>query len=151
MMDWCNTVAHLKLSPLLYSTPDAMKCYALQYASVSATCAQEDWKTKVYLEFRQYGDDIHKLLLYGFMKALIWINFKENVLLQPVAESKAWCLLLLLTFVWKQSGRVHTCSHGIKRLTGGLFLTLMFIPSSALSPQATEKHCGLFNSAVYWW
>ena len=59
--------------------------------------------------------------------------------LQPVAESKAWCLLLLLTIVWKQRGRVHTCSHGIKRLTGGLFLTLMFIPSTASSPQATEN------------
>lgn len=43
----------------------------------------------------------------------------------------------------------HTCSHGVKKmgLTGGLFL--MFIPSST-PPTGHWKHCGLFNSAVYW-
>lgn len=32
---------------------------------------------------------IRKLLLYSIKKTIIWIYFKENVLLQPVAESQA--------------------------------------------------------------
>ena len=115
------------------AVPCSMQACQLHASNKTQSC----W---LDLKFRQYlWADIHKLLLYSFKKTIIWINFKENVLLQPVAESWAWCLLLLLTIVWKQRGRVHTCSHGIKRLTGGLFLTLMFIPSSASSPQATEN------------
>lgn len=84
MIDGSNTVAHLKLNPLLCSMSDAMKRYALQYASVSATCIQ-DSKLLGLFKIGQYLWDIHKLLLYSFRKTIIWIYFKENVFLQPVA------------------------------------------------------------------
>lgn len=113
-----------------------MQWSAMPCRGVSATCMQHQSKLRSLFRIQTVFITWHPQSL---KKTIIWIYLKENVLLQPVAESYARCLLLLQTIVWKQKGRNHTCSHGIKRLTGGLFLTPVFIPSCVLSPQATEN------------
>lgn len=50
MIHGSNTVAHLKLSPLLCSMFDAIKHYTLQYPRVS--CTQQHWKLLAFFKIQ---------------------------------------------------------------------------------------------------
>lgn len=124
MIDGSSAAARVKPSSPLCSASDATQTTRLRGRRPGSQLGHRSWA------------DPRKLLLYRFSKAVVWIYFKENLFAQPVAESRALHRYRQLWRAGRQS-RVHTCSHGVSSLTGGLFSTLMYISPRVSSPQAT--------------
>lgn len=102
MMDLCNTVAHLKLTPLLHSLPDAMICPALQQAILSVLRCKTI-KRLTAVAFISNSAGISGLVPFSFKKRQVIPYFKQSLI-----------LLLTQAVVWKQRSWDPTCFQGIK-------------------------------------